>query len=91
MKTTIVLSITHPGPISNLAEIVAQRAYTIAGVDNADVCASTEDEEWFVGSEEVIGELDMPEMKLRWPEIGAAVLVSLCCMVALWGLWRAFV
>ena len=37
MRTTIVLVIDHKKPIPNLPDLVAQRAYTIDGVQDANV------------------------------------------------------
>ena len=37
MKTTIVLVIDHKKPIENLAKLVEQRAYTIDGVQDANI------------------------------------------------------
>lgn len=37
MKTTIVLVIDHSKPIPNLAKMVEQRAYTIDGVEDANI------------------------------------------------------
>lgn len=37
MKTTIVLVIDHKKPIPNLAKLVEQRAYTIDGVEDANL------------------------------------------------------
>ena len=37
MKTLVVIEVEHKKPLPNLAEMVAQRAYTLHGVDNAVV------------------------------------------------------
>lgn len=35
MKTIVILEITHSKPIADLANMIAGRAYTLQGVDNA--------------------------------------------------------
>lgn len=37
MKTLVVIEIEHKKPLQNLAEMVAQRAYTLDGVEDAKV------------------------------------------------------
>ena len=42
MRTTVVLVIDHKKPIPDLANLAAQRVYTIDGVADANVVASGE-------------------------------------------------
>lgn len=37
MKSVVILEVDHKSPIPHLANLIAGRAYTIAGVSNAEV------------------------------------------------------
>lgn len=41
MKSVITLIVDHKKPIANLPELVAQRAYTLPGVDDVEIHAVT--------------------------------------------------
>lgn len=36
MKTTILIEVTHSKPINNLADLIANRSWTLDGVENAE-------------------------------------------------------
>ena len=43
MRTLITLVIDHKNPVANLSALVAQRAYTLPGVDDVNVYAEGND------------------------------------------------
>jgi hypothetical protein len=49
MKTVITLVITHKKPVPNMADLIAQRAYTIDGINNVTSGMSEEECESVIG------------------------------------------
>lgn len=43
MRTVLTLVVDHRKPVANLSELIAQRAYTLPGVDDVNVYAEGND------------------------------------------------
>lgn len=74
MKTKIILTITHKNPIPDLIDKVANRVWSLQGVDDAD--AALDDFVKFLDEEP---KLEQPPEPLQWCERCGEGVTDFCC------------